>query len=144
MSNIEPHCPKCKTTVLKEQSLSQGTRIDVCPGCRGGWFDSRELAKVLSVAIGKLEPPSDAPITSRVCPKCLIPLKNLPYPETQIEVDVCDECHGIWLDKGEFRGLNIARSQHQDDSKFEEPPKTLRQAAVRFVDRILIKLGESE
>ena len=140
MSSHEPHCPKCRTTILKEKTLSDGdTHIDVCPRCRGGWFDSRELGAVLSVAVDSLKPDEDAEFTNCVCPKCGIPLKKIEYPETQIEVDVCDRCHGIWLDRGEFKGLNYARAQHQDKSKFEEPPTTMREAATRFVDRVLEK-----
>ena len=144
MPPIEPHCPKCRDTILKEKSLSDGTHIDVCSQCRGGWFDSRELAAVLSVAVKNLDLPPETPITSRICPKCLIPLKQLAYPETQVEVDVCDECHGIWLDRGEFRTLNVARARHQDDSKFEEPPTTLTGAITSFVDRMLIKFGNDK
>ncbi|MDB4614678.1 zf-TFIIB domain-containing protein, partial [bacterium] len=111
-----------------------------CPTCRGGWFDSRELARVLSVAVEKLEPPADATKTSCVCPKCFVPLCRLPYPETKIEVDICEDCHGIWLDKGEFRDLNTQRAAHQDPDKFKEPPKSFNEAAFRFVDKILTKL----
>lgn len=134
MSNVEPHCPACRTTVLKERTLSdQATRIDVCPACKGGWFDARELAASLSVAIKDLEPPENAMKTSRVCPKCRIPLAQIDYPETTVEVDICEACHGIWLDKGEFKQLNHQRAQYQE----LDPPKTIKDAATRFVTGII-------
>lgn len=34
------------------------------------------------------------------CPACKAPLLALEYNE--IEVDYCDDCHGIWLDAGEL------------------------------------------
>ncbi len=141
MPEFEPHCPQCRTSVLAEKTLSdQQTRIDVCPTCRGAWFDARELASVLSVAVDSLELPADAIRTSRICPKCGVPLSQIDYPETKIEVDVCGQCAGIWLDCGEFRDLNQQRARHQDKSKFEPPPANLREAATRFVNRVIDRL----
>ena len=68
-------------------------------------------------------------------------MANLKYPETDIDVDVCDDCSGVWLDRGEFRGINTARAQYQDASKFEDPPANLKEAAMRFLDRIAEKFG---
>ncbi len=139
----ERHCPKCRVPKLKQKTLSDGiTRIDVCPSCLGGWFDATELARVLSVAVERLSAPGDAELSDRPCPKCGIPLSGIDYPETEIEVDVCGHCHGIWLDRGEFRALNLARSTYQDKTKFEEDrpvPANLKEAAIQFVERILIR-----
>ena len=144
--DIPRHCPKCREPHLKEKTLSDGsTRIDVCPSCRGGWFDRRELAAVLSVAVEGLSAPSDATKTSRICPNCGVPLSLILYPETKIEVDVCEDCAGVWLDRGEFRGINKARAEHQDPLKFADPmpkPESLKQAVVQFVDRILIRISD--
>lgn len=143
-SPIPRHCPKCREPQLVEKTLSdRETRIDVCPSCRGGWFDARELSSVLSVAVEKLTPPSDARKTTRICPNCGVPLSLIHYPETEIEVDVCEDCTGIWLDRGEFRGINRSRARYQDDSVFEQPspaPASLREAVVNFVDRILVRI----
>ncbi len=97
---------------------------------------------VLSCAVAELEVPRNVQRTSRICPRCGVPLSKIAYPETQIEVDVCEDCHGIWLDRGEFRGINEARARFQDKQKFEAPevpPTTLKEAAVRFVDRVLVR-----
>jgi Zn-finger nucleic acid-binding protein len=138
-----PHCPQCRSSILEEKVLSDGeTHIDVCPRCRGGWFDADELARVLSCAVDELHVSSNVEKTSCICPKCGVPLARIEYPDTQIKVDVCDECSGVWLDRGEFRGINEARARYQDQLKFEEPgppPANLREAAVQFVDRILVR-----
>ena len=145
-SEISRHCPKCREPKLIEKTLSDDTtKIDVCPRCRGGWFDARELAAVLSVAVDKLRAPSDAPRTSRICPQCGVPLAQIHYPETEIQVDVCEDCAGVWLDRGEFRGINKARGKFQDKLKFADPtpePKSLKQAVVLFIDRILIRIAD--
>lgn len=145
-NKIPRHCPQCREPQLVEKTLSDNTTlIDVCPQCRGGWFDVRELAAVLSVAVDSLRPPSDAPRTSRICPACGVPLSQFQYPETSIEVDVCQDCAGIWLDRGEFRGINKARGKHQDKLKFADPapePKSFKEAVILFVDRILIRYAD--
>lgn len=43
MSNMQ--CPVCQETL--KSSDRQGIEIDVCPRCRGVWFDRGELDKLL-------------------------------------------------------------------------------------------------
>lgn len=141
-----PHCPKCRETLLVPRLLSnQTTQMDICPDCSGGWFDGSELEAVLSCAADDLEIPDAAERTSCVCPKCLIPLARFTYPETSVEVDVCDRCSGIWLDSGEFKAINRQRAAFQDRLKFEdEPPQpsSLREAVTVFVERIVIRYAD--
>lgn len=131
---------------MKVRMLSdKTTQMDICPDCKGGWFDGQELAAVLSCALEELDVPSDAEHTSCVCPKCFVPLARLDYPETSVEVDVCDRCGGIWLDSGEFKAINRQRAEHQDRLKFEEEqpaPRTLKEAVVLFVERIAVRYGD--
>ena len=39
----------------------------------------------------------------RVCPKCDVPLFIVHFKE--IEIDFCQQCHGLWLDAGELEAL---------------------------------------
>lgn len=53
----------------------------------------------------------DVEITTELglrCPRCALPsLRRRQH--MQIEVDICDECHGIWLDRGELDAVvNLA------------------------------------
>jgi len=81
---------------MKERTLSDDvTKIDICPQCRGGWFDATELARSLSTAVGSLKVPGGAKKADRNCPKCQKALLKFLYPETEIEIDACDRCHGI-------------------------------------------------
>ena len=116
--------------------------MDICPNCRGGWFDGQELAEVLSCALDELDISGDAERTSCVCPKCFVPLARVDYPETDVEVDVCDQCGGIWLDSGEFKAINRQRAAFQDRMKFYEDhpqPENLKEAVVQFIDRMVVK-----
>lgn len=38
------------------------------------------------------------------CPACNVPLRLV--VEQDVELDVCDECHGVWLDPGELDALS--------------------------------------
>jgi len=147
------HCPKCVDIPMSERRLSDNmTKIDICPQCRGGWFDATELARSLSTAVEDLDVPKSAEKSERSCPKCKIHLMKFLYPETNIEIDVCKSCHGIWLDRGEFRGINELRAKYQDSEKMSKreidklpKPKTFKDAVVSFVDKVMIRLdlGES-
>ncbi len=141
-----PRCPKCRETKLKVRTLSDDTtQMDICPDCKGGWFDGEELATVLSCALDDLDIPDDAEHTSCVCPKCFIPLARIDYPETSVEVDVCNDCGGIWLDRGEFKEINHQRAEFQDRLKFYDEfprPRTLKQAVVRFIDRMVVRFAD--
>lgn len=145
-TTIQRHCPKCRTPRLVEKRLSDRvTLIDVCPVCRGGWFDARELAAVLSVAIDDFRPSADAERTARICPRCGIPLARIHYPETRVEVDACVDCRGLWLDRGEFREIHRVRARlvkRQPAEAESEPPRNFREAVLRFVDRMLVRLHD--
>lgn len=39
------------------------------------------------------------------CPICKIPMEVKIFPTTNIEIDVCPECKGIFLDKGELKEI---------------------------------------
>lgn len=46
----------------------------------------------------------DAEITTELglrCPRCALPTLRR-KKQAQIEVDICDDCRGIWLDHGEL------------------------------------------
>ena len=38
------HCPKCGAKL--EEAVMKGITVDICPGCRGIWFDAGELDKI--------------------------------------------------------------------------------------------------
>ena len=47
------------------------------------------------------------------CPRCFLPLRKELYEKT--EVDFCDTCWGMWLDKGELPAV-----VHAEDLVFDE------------------------
>ncbi|GMQ91496.1 MAG: hypothetical protein BMS9Abin11_0805 [Gammaproteobacteria bacterium] len=127
------HCP-IDNNELEKQTYEADIEIDVCPRCAGIWLDRGELEAIEETIendyIEELEKFPDyvgnaytmalqkkaAEIT---CPDCNTAMERKEYAYTsQIMIDKCPKCHGIWLDKGELEALEIffekSRLQAQD------------------------------
>lgn len=102
------HCPHCVDLELEPQRVSsKGVEVDRCNRCKGVWFDAQELSRILTTVSTRLSPPRGATVTRRTCPKCFIPLAAFDYPDSDVEIDMCPECHGLWLDRSEFREIKL-------------------------------------
>lgn len=107
----EIKCPKCSGVKLTKRDF-QGTPIDVCEKCGGLWLDKGELNKIAHPIQGDVEFCShehEAPQSSELeCPSChgkkLLKAKFIEFSD--INLDHCAECDGIWLDKGELDAVN--------------------------------------
>lgn len=103
-------CPKCPQSPLKEAKVKDTlVRIDYCKACKGIWFDRFELEKLMEHALWDFRPPMGADKTAWLCPKCEKNLVTFPYPHTDIPVEMCKSCSGIWLDKHELKTIEAAR-----------------------------------
>lgn len=115
-------CPQDHTS-LREANYEAEIRVDQCPKCGGIWLDSGELEAIqtthekqyadelvkmadlggeaFSLALAKQAP-------EVACPKCEKLLDRREYGYcSQILIDHCPSCGGIWLDKGELQALEI-------------------------------------
>ena len=119
-------CPKCKKELLEKIKIGD-VEINRCSKCGGLWFEKDELrlakdkeapeAKWIDVEIkdkslnwfqfdlwkDKVKFKAEKGI--RYCPVDEIPLYQINYGDTSIEIDVCGICSGIWLDKDEFKKI---------------------------------------
>ncbi|MFA7237843.1 MAG: zf-TFIIB domain-containing protein [Phycisphaeraceae bacterium] len=136
-------CPECYTVFLTERKTRDGkVTLDVCEHCGGVWFDRGELHDVLDAAEKKPRVPSDAEASKRSCPRCRKPMRVFDYPETFVKVDVCEDCGGIWLDKGKLKELTAVRRfraanpQTNDDTKEtdQQGPGGIKGALIRFIN----------
>ena len=109
-------CPSC-TIELKEVQYHKQI-VDMCPTCGGAFFDAGELETIIQIVdifrnIRLLEEEIDTVSTyekERIlyCPECS---KEMNPKEIAGEIiDVCPNCRGIWLDKGEIIALKIAEN----------------------------------
>jgi membrane associated rhomboid family serine protease len=91
----------------------QGVTIDVCPGCRGIWLDPGELAFLLGADEDLPSLPESMSTGTRflqtstyICPRCQGGFDTFEYaPGTDLFIDRCKECKGIWLDSGELKKI---------------------------------------
>lgn len=95
--------------------------VDVCAKCGGVWFDKGELKLVVNQLIveNKVKAANTTvPFTKRMiektdqnegyrtCPKCGLTMKKLNYAyDSNVFVDKCQGCEGIWTDKGEVKQI---------------------------------------
>lgn len=108
------NCPVCRTEL--EPFDCYGTRIHECPTCKGEWFDGEKLRGAIRKADDDLRwfdfalfeetsrpHPEAAP--SRSCPRCSSAMIRLQYEHSQVLIDKCEGCGGVWLDRDELQAL---------------------------------------
>jgi len=89
--------------------------VDKCSQCYGVWFDQDELRqtkdekdqflKWLDVDLWEKEDKFKAFSSDKLCPVCKTNLYEIDYGNSNIKIDICNSCKGIWLDKGEFKKI---------------------------------------
>lgn len=107
-------CMRCKSNMRKVSR--NNVLVDRCPDCGSIWLDAGELemlqkgaghdkAEILKQARGELLEEARRLVTiARLCPKCeRTPLRAV--SKKGIELDVCGDCGGIFLDEGELEPL---------------------------------------
>ncbi len=115
-------CPKDQSTLI-EQPYEADVKVDACPACGGMWLDkgelerieasvehdySEELARLPDLAGPAYEQAMQSKPPELACPKCDTALERRQYGyASQIMVDSCPQCGGVWLDKGEIQALEI-------------------------------------
>jgi len=108
------NCPNCKKETLEKISFYK-TQIERCSQCGGIWFDRDELRKAkderdqylkwLDIDLWQKGKKFQISVSKKICPVCKVPFYAVNYGESKIEVDICNSCKGIWLDKGEFKKI---------------------------------------
>jgi Zn-finger nucleic acid-binding protein len=98
------HCPRDQAELQIEHH--SGIEVDRCPQCKGGWLDENELSQV-EATVESTEEQRRAMIeyanrpSELACPKCGKPMTAFNYRAYNLELDVCEQRHGFWLDSGE-------------------------------------------
>lgn len=103
-------CPACQE-VMRPIEIG-GIDIDECRFCDGLWLDRgepEELAKMDIIGKYLLQPMNfddsrkKLPEGQRLCPRCVIELKV--YSHHDVDVDICNGCRGMFLDRWELQAL---------------------------------------
>jgi Zn-finger nucleic acid-binding protein len=103
-------CPKCGNDL--ETITYQDITIDRCCRCAGIWFDflEVELLKILpgSESLDLGNPDLDSHLNRMQkpikCPRCKCNMTRMvDIDQYTIWYEKCPQCHGVWLDAGEFK-----------------------------------------
>lgn len=107
-------CPNCKEKELRKTIFNK-VEVDYCPFCLGVWFEEDELREAkdekdkelnwLDLDLWKNKEDFKISQSPKICPKCSVPLYQVNYGNSDVEVDLCGLCRGIWLDRGEFKKI---------------------------------------
>ncbi len=107
-------CPNCKSDSLREITFHK-TKVQRCEKCQGIWFNRDELSNAVSqddkflewldIDLWKNKEGFKASFSEKKCPICDKNLYQVDYNNSDIRVDICNTCHGVWLEKGEFKRI---------------------------------------
>jgi Zn-finger nucleic acid-binding protein len=129
-------CPRDGAT-LNAMPYEADIEVDECPKCDGRWLDEGELNRIQNTverdysqrlrehpefsarAYDMSREMSEAPMA---CPVCGQDMEREEYAHTsQVVIDVCAACNGVWLDAGELERLEVFFERAQADAPFEIP-----------------------
>ena len=107
-------CPHCFIS-LEKSIFNRGiwsVETDICPSCKGLYLDKGELLKLTSnrplhnITTKYLGVDSDSKL---LCPGCgsIMDMESV----GGVEIDVCLQCNGVWLDADELEHLKALDSK---------------------------------
>jgi len=103
-------CPKCGTSLAA--TTLETIPVDQCPTCHGIWFDEQELQSALTKSHDlrkEVHGRSGDPSLDQkrgACPRDKSGLlRAFSATDDRIILDMCPDCHGLWLDGGELDRL---------------------------------------
>jgi uncharacterized protein len=108
---------------LSRQTYEAAIDVENCPECGGMWLDHRELERIqtrrehdysseirqlpnlvgqaYAMALAKQKPLIQ-------CPRCNQTMERREHAGcSQLLIDVCPHCRGVWLDQGEIKALEV-------------------------------------
>lgn len=120
-------CPKCNAPM--ETAKQNRIAVDRCTECKGIWFDCMEAEDLIetengtSVDIGnKLKGMKMDKIRDIKCPHCNKQMQTVSDREDPLlKFEVCTDCHGYFLDAGEFRDMaHVTDAEKASETLFEK------------------------
>jgi len=138
-------CPDCR--IEMEAHRHYGVTVDVCPACAGVWFDESELRLLMEIdplillSIDDRALPdvqySPEETVNRRCPRCALLLHPYRYLyDSPVELDSCNQCHGIWVDNGELHKMHEALLAQQNPSELEKHRLAVAQYEIEHQERV--------
>jgi len=150
------YCPICKNSKLAKTIL-HNVEVNYCTKCLGIWFEQDELRQAkdekdkdlnwLDIDLWKNEKDFRIVYGIRICPNCRMPLYEVYYGDSKVVVDLCKLCHGVWLDRAEFKKIidwlkekadyeimnNYSKNLLKEFSEIFTGPEPLREEILDFL-----------
>jgi Zn-finger nucleic acid-binding protein len=107
-------CPHCKHDLTPLDY--KGIQIHECANCKGRWFDRDGLKQAKDRTdenlrwldfdpFGKETDKKKKASRGKECPRCSVQMDAIGYDESNVVIDKCPHCFGIWLDHSEFERI---------------------------------------
>ena len=111
------NCPRCKDELQVE--WFKEIEVDRCPACTGMWLDEGELNQLEDTTLDQDKIKGSLMYRSfqgdLPCPRCQGPMHLFHYRAYNLELDFCEQEHGVWLDGGEEqRVLEFMKKRNKD------------------------------
>jgi Zn-finger nucleic acid-binding protein len=143
VAQTELSCPACASHLARYRAFGVG--FEGCPRCRGVWLDRDELRALKDKAteepwtdlrwmddeVEALEGASAMPAGAD-CPRCDEPLVSAAFGGSDVLLDLCPSCKGVWLDYGELRALQ----EHLRRKLAETTPEEMRHNVYEEIKEI--------
>jgi Zn-finger nucleic acid-binding protein len=141
-------CPNCGNRLSVYELYSM--KFEACPQCKGIWLAKDELRKLkntvgggtlrwLNDEVDNIEKAAIIP-AHRNCPHCkTVEMVSVVFAKTSILIDWCPQCHGQWLDRGEFQAI----VDYLKDEALKETPKQAGKEAMADARRVVAGGPES-
>jgi len=134
-----PRCPVCKSST--EMIKYEGVPVHNCGSCGGSWVTGAKLSRIVTQR--EIEMPeavqekmieianeanSTEPLYCMGCGKRMV--KEQFRHWSDIELDRCPKCNGIWLDRGELEKCQIYWERLQDNPDSEDAKRIEKMAML--------------
>ncbi len=97
-------CPACREMMFVVEY--DQIELDLCPGCRGVWFDADELRLLLDEAAPLEMEAATTDEKPRSCPLCRRRMDKVNIgPGRRVLIDACPDGCGLWFDDQETAAL---------------------------------------
>jgi len=105
------NCPRCDEVMTPVRP--DEVEALQCPRCQGHWVEGanfRQLEATVDVRLFEWRtlPSEEVQARELACPRCEpreVMTKVRSERDRHVLLDVCERCHGVWLDKGELRAI---------------------------------------
>lgn len=110
-------CPRCKVALEPANLRELGVVFNAhrCPKCDGVWTDPKQLNEIEHTVQNKFFewrhiPSATEQMQPLACPECAShPEMNKAESsrDAKVIMDICPECHNVWLDGGEMDAIQV-------------------------------------